>query len=491
VRDVPFGIIVGVGDGDPISENIAAGAFSYPSSFHLPFALLEPGLAVLDLGAHIGTFSLAAAALGCRVVAVEASPHNAALLRTSVAFNGFEQMTVVSAAVTDHQGTLEFIQSGPYGVVANPSVQSSTVQVRAVTVDGLLEELGWDRVDLIKMDVEGSEVSAIRGMAQLLARADAPLLVYESNGFTLGFFGETPNSLLATLEGFGYRNYVVEPGQLLPVSSEELQAECLVDYFALKTRPAKLRDWQIRSPRTYLETVSQVVSACSHPVENHCVYTARALCGADPSILSHPEVRLAMKWLARDPSAAVRDAASWWTESADVLSATGRRAKIESDPKEQIVTHEDPIDSLQIGGDQIDSEEIMQQIRARIRARRAEAKARGLDFEAYADGLYPLPPGAILSRDVHEAVRHATLGYDKTAVDLALTETRLPLVGKLAQKLRAALHGLVLFYVNRLAAQQVRFNEQTTRALVALLRDLEAEIGDLRARIAELEAERE
>jgi hypothetical protein len=139
----------------------------------------------------------------------------------------------------------------------------------------------------------------------------------------------------------------------------------------------------------------------------------------------------------------------------------------------------------------LDTEAIMQQIRARIRARRAQAKARGLDFEAYADGLYPVPQDAILSRDLYEAVRHAGLGYDKVNVEMALTETRLPILGWLAHRLRAALHDLVLFYVNRQAARQIRFNEQTARALAALVHDLEAELHDLRARIAQLEAERE
>jgi hypothetical protein len=146
---------------------------------------------------------------------------------------------------------------------------------------------------------------------------------------------------------------------------------------------------------------------------------------------------------------------------------------------------------FEIQGDDIDAEAIMQEIRARIRARRAEASARGLDFEAYADGLYPLPPDAILSRDLYEAVRHTGLGYDKIHVNMALTETRLPLVGRLVHRLRAALHELVLFYVNRLAARQVRFNQQTARALAALVRDLEAEVRDLRARLAELEARQE
>jgi hypothetical protein len=135
----------------------------------------------------------------------------------------------------------------------------------------------------------------------------------------------------------------------------------------------------------------------------------------------------------------------------------------------------------------LDAEAIMQEIRARIRARRAEARARGLDVEAYADGLYPLPPGAVLSRDLYEAVRYLGLGYDKVRVEMALTETRLPVIGRLAHRLRAALHELVLFYVNRLAARQVRFNEQTARALAALIRDLEAEIADLSARLATME----
>lgn len=151
---------------------------------------------------------------------------------------------------------------------------------------------------------------------------------------------------------------------------------------------------------------------------------------------------------------------------------------------------DDRVDAFGLEAPDLDAEAIMQEIRARVRARRAEARARGLDWEAYADGLYPLPPDAVLSRDLHEAVRRAGLGYDKVPVDMALTETRLPLVGGLARRLRAALHELVLFYVNRLAARQVRFNEQAARALAALVHDLEAEVHDLRARLAALEVER-
>jgi hypothetical protein len=148
-------------------------------------------------------------------------------------------------------------------------------------------------------------------------------------------------------------------------------------------------------------------------------------------------------------------------------------------------------ESFEMIAPDLDTEAIMQEIRARIRARRAATKAQGLDWEAFADGLYPLPPDAVLSRDLHEAVRYVGLDYDKVQVEMALTESRLPLIGRLVQRVRAALHELVLFYVNRLAARQIRFNQQTARALAVLVHDLEAEVLDLRARIAELEASRE
>jgi hypothetical protein len=148
---------------------------------------------------------------------------------------------------------------------------------------------------------------------------------------------------------------------------------------------------------------------------------------------------------------------------------------------------EEQVPAFELEAPDLDAEEIMQQIRARIRARRAESLAKGLDFEGYADGLYPLPPSAVFSRDLYESVRYVGMGYDKVNVAPALTETRLPVIGGLVQRLRANLHTLVLFYVNRLAAQQIHFNEQVARALTAMVKDLETEVRDLRARLAELE----
>ena len=325
--DVRFAIAVNPAHGDHLTRAIVDGAWAYPPEFRLLFRLLRPGQVVLDLGAHVGTFSLAAAALGCRVVAVEGSPDNAALLGESVARNGFGQMQVVWAAVSDHEGVVEFVPHGPFGTIANRVTTGPTIRVRAVTVDGLLRELDLDAVDLIKMDVEGSEVAAIRGMTGLLSRADAPLLFYESNGHTLRFFGETPSGLLGALEELGYRNLLVDPAprRLVPVRAVDLQPECVVDYLAVRRAVGGLADWPVVAPMGDQEVVGRVLDECLHAHQHHRVYIARALATAGGSVRSDPRVIDALRGLREDPSAEVRAAAAWSGTPANDPTYRGRR----------------------------------------------------------------------------------------------------------------------------------------------------------------------
>jgi FkbM family methyltransferase len=322
---------------DPISRGVVVGDSWFLYDFSLLLDLMKPGDTVVDLGGHVGTFSLAAAALGCRVACIEAAPENAALLRASAARNGFDRMHVIQAAAIDHEGTLRFLPNGPWGTVSNTAVvqsasliygmQHAPVTVRALTIDGLLDELGWDRVDFIKVDIEGSEVAAIRGMARLLARPDAPILLYESNGHALHFFGETPGRLHASLRRLGYTSYLLEPGQLVPVQPGELQPECVVNCFALKGQPPILDGWRITAPRSREETINKIVSEAAHPDEHHRAYIARALAEAEPIICSDPKVVAVVRSLRNDPSQYVRIAAAWLLDdsaAADRVSSLTR-----------------------------------------------------------------------------------------------------------------------------------------------------------------------
>ena len=157
--------------------------------------------------------------MGRRVIAVDASPKHVDLLRQSVSRNGFDRMDVVHTAVGERSGKVRFHVAGLWGMIAQPGHElpevrnQPVVEVPLVPGDTLLSRLGQGRVDLIKMDIEGSEVAAVRGLKGLLSRADAPVIVYEGNGLTLHEFGYTTADLVGTLEGFGYRTYRAEGGR--------------------------------------------------------------------------------------------------------------------------------------------------------------------------------------------------------------------------------------------------------------------------------------
>jgi hypothetical protein len=84
------------------------------------------------------------------------------------------------------------------------------------------------------MDIEGSEVAAIRGMSRLLRRPDAPPIVFESNRHTLAFYNHVPADLKGAITAFGYRLSLISGGGLIPTAAEDEQSETVVDYLAMK-----------------------------------------------------------------------------------------------------------------------------------------------------------------------------------------------------------------------------------------------------------------
>src|SRR5262245_43299133 len=120
---------------DPISQGIANGDCLHSSSLiRLMLGLSKPGDLVVDLGAHIGLFTLTAAAAGRRVLAIEASRRNHSLLKGSVELNGFQdKVELLHAAVSNQPGELLFQELGPYGgVVAGSTCRQSGVPTPAI-----------------------------------------------------------------------------------------------------------------------------------------------------------------------------------------------------------------------------------------------------------------------------------------------------------------------------------------------------------------------
>jgi FkbM family methyltransferase len=130
---------------------------------------VHPGDVVLDIGAYRGTFTRHALESGARVVvAFEPQPDNYGCLEQTFAPEiNRGAVRLVKAAIWDKAGTLQFSGADLTGHVSGATDKSITVA--ATTIDDAVRDLGLDRVDFIKMDIEGAERHAVRGATRTLA----------------------------------------------------------------------------------------------------------------------------------------------------------------------------------------------------------------------------------------------------------------------------------------------------------------------------------
>lgn len=137
----------------------------------------------VDIGGNKGDFALIAArhlAGRGRVICVEPSPDNCGWIRRSIERNGYRNVEVVEAALTDYEGeaTLHLGPLSGWHSLAEAAVERSVgdITVSATTLDRLLADRGVDRVDVLKIDVEGGEGEVLGG-AQALLAAGTPLTI--------------------------------------------------------------------------------------------------------------------------------------------------------------------------------------------------------------------------------------------------------------------------------------------------------------------------
>jgi len=128
------------------------------------------GDVVMDVGAHLGTFTKLALQNEARlVVAFEPEPTNIECFkRTFEKELEEEKVILMEAAVWNESGTISFSSFHHSGATAQIS-SDGEIQVAAVTLDESVEELGLEQVDFIKMDIEGAERKALAGATRLMA----------------------------------------------------------------------------------------------------------------------------------------------------------------------------------------------------------------------------------------------------------------------------------------------------------------------------------
>lgn len=148
-------------------------AYVRPPDFFSPHVRIRPGDVVFDLGANVGTsamlFSPLAGPTG-HVFSFEPVFHQ--VLQRNLEENGIRNVTVVPSGVADRTGEIEFTitDAGIDSRIATGRARGRNEAMPVIALDDFVAARGLERVDFIKMDIEGAEELAIRGAFDLIAR---------------------------------------------------------------------------------------------------------------------------------------------------------------------------------------------------------------------------------------------------------------------------------------------------------------------------------
>jgi len=192
---------------------------------------LKPGMIVVDGGAHIGFYTLLAARLvgpHGRVFSFEPDNFNFRCLLLNISRNKLRNVVAIQKAIADKTGDANFYEwsSTISSSLANRKdlrgADVRRVEVPSTTLDA---EIGNIPVDVIKLNIEGAEAMALRGMSRML-QSDRPVAMFaEVNPPALRELGQTPEAFVGELKQLGFAVHAIDEVnyKLLPLSGNPIR----------------------------------------------------------------------------------------------------------------------------------------------------------------------------------------------------------------------------------------------------------------------------
>lgn len=180
---------------------------------------LRPNITFVDVGANLGYYTVLACGKVGRIIAFEPAGENVAILRRNVEANGAANVSVIQSGIGDAVETrrlsLDADNKGKHSLVEG---EGKSEEIAITTLDRALSDLGIDRVDLIKMDIEGWEAHAFAGMAETLRRG-RPTIFFEYAPARIRLAGGDPFAMIRSLSKLGYDLFTIDErtAGLIPV----------------------------------------------------------------------------------------------------------------------------------------------------------------------------------------------------------------------------------------------------------------------------------
>jgi FkbM family methyltransferase len=230
---LPFGAWF-VARGDYLASTLTADAFERAERAFLR-RFLQPGMAVIDIGAHQGFYTLLAARqVGPNggVYSFEPSPREQKALRFNLKLNRCKNVRIQPFALGSEETTSDFYLVNEFNTGCNslrpPDVQESTskVTVKVRTLDKWIAEEKLKRLDLIKLDVEGGELEALKGAERTLRAKPRPVIMCEMENVRTAPWGYGPGAIATYLQELGFRWFqATDDGNLLSLPADAYEFE--------------------------------------------------------------------------------------------------------------------------------------------------------------------------------------------------------------------------------------------------------------------------
>ena len=178
-------------------------------------SLIRPGMHILDVGSNVGFHSLEFARWtgpSGKVDAFEPAPENYLVLQRNVAASGLDNVSTFEIAISDHAGEAAMYLSpahrGDHRIVASAETRSA-IHVRTTTLDERYGAPG-QRVDFVKIDVQGAEYLVLAGMRQVFRNNPDLVVVVEFSPQLVTSSGHSPEEFVALVASLNRRVQIID-----------------------------------------------------------------------------------------------------------------------------------------------------------------------------------------------------------------------------------------------------------------------------------------
>ncbi len=180
---------------------------------------VKPGMHIIDIGAHIGLFSVCSSQLTGphgKIICFEPTPGTFSILKNTLRLNHCDNVTALQAAVSDKEGTATFFVSHVEGSNSNSLVknmlkgESVGYEAKIVTIDSSVKKYSIIP-SIIKIDAEGAEFDVLKGGGETF-KEHKPILIL---GLHPAFIIQKGDSLEAIWELLSDAGYQVKRGEII------------------------------------------------------------------------------------------------------------------------------------------------------------------------------------------------------------------------------------------------------------------------------------